>query len=69
MVLTGDDRHIVFSLKSNPDNTFRIDNQTGLLQLAKTLDRETTASYTVVVQATDKVGVIVSFLHELHADI
>ena len=55
---SGNDRHIIYSLTSNPNGVFRIDGQSGLLQLSKTLDRETTPSYTITIQAVDKVRVI-----------
>lgn len=45
----------MFSLKYNPGGVFKIDSQSGLLQLAKALDREITPSYTITIQAADKV--------------
>ena len=49
-------QQIVFSLKDDDDGIFKIDPRTGLIQLAKQLDRETKSSHKITVVAADKVG-------------
>ncbi|XP_052793607.1 protocadherin Fat 1-like isoform X3 [Mya arenaria] len=50
----GNDRQITFSLTGNPEGVFKIDEKSGLIQLAKRLDREKTDHYTITVHAADK---------------
>jgi hypothetical protein len=44
---------LMFSLVSGMDDKFSIDSGTGQIRVAKTLDFETKASYSIVVRATD----------------
>ncbi|XP_052280093.1 protocadherin Fat 1-like isoform X4 [Dreissena polymorpha] len=50
----GNYRQIVYSLISNPGETFKMDSKSGLIQLSKPLDRERMPGYTLRVRATDK---------------
>ncbi|XP_060561268.1 LOW QUALITY PROTEIN: protocadherin Fat 1-like [Ruditapes philippinarum] len=50
----GINRQVLYELKTNPDGMFTINEKSGLLQLAKELDRETTAAHTVTVVAKDR---------------
>ena len=58
-VFLGVNQQIVFSLKDDDDGVFKIDPRTGLIQLAKQLDRETKASHKITVIAADKVSCLV----------
>lgn len=51
----GTNGQIRFSISGgNADNDFRIDSVTGMISVARQLDRETRSSYSLVVQATDR---------------
>lgn len=52
----GVNQQVVFSLKDDDEGTFKINSRTGLIQLAKLLDRETKASHKITVIATDQVS-------------
>lgn len=41
-------------IEGNPNNEFRIDSVTGVISIAKPLDREKRSSYTLVVQSSDR---------------
>ena len=53
--ILGVNQQIVFSLKDDDDGIFKIDARTGLIQLAKQLDRETKSAHKITVIAADKV--------------
>lgn len=53
----GINSRVMYSLKTNPGDMFKINEKSGLLQLAKELDREKTPTYTVTIVAKDWVSV------------
>ena len=50
----GKNRKISYSLLDTVDNTFRIDSETGIITLKKSLNREMQAVYVLTVEAQDK---------------
>ena len=51
--ISGINRQLIYSITDT--DVFKIDEKSGLIQLAIPLDRETTPAYKITVMATDQV--------------
>ena len=54
-LVAGINQQVLFSLRNNDGGHFKVNPKSGLIQLAKQLDRETTSSHHITVVATDQV--------------
>ena len=54
-LVSGINQQVLFSLRNNDGGHFKVNPKSGLIQLAKQLDRETTSSHHITVVATDQV--------------
>ena len=50
---SGANGAISYSLMSSDSHPFEVDSSTGVVTLTQTLDRETTPTYTLIMQAVD----------------
>ena len=57
MYVSGINRQISYTLKTDAEGLFKMNEKSGLLQLAALLDRETMAKHRLTIVATDKVTV------------
>ena len=56
MVTLGINRQVRYQLKDDSDGTFRIDTESGILQLVKPVDREAKPKHAITITAYDQVN-------------